>query len=147
MLSSDFQLSLEVSCLVDYDNVRYVSASPHGIHAGQVSVSLACWLAGRFSEAIQIQNIPKLNIWSSEILLSKHSRAEVLSAALLRCLGQGFLAHRGCSISRLLRFVAIILLGSLACGLRVWYTGGTAIDNMDPHSNSTSLDRSTCRVF
>ena len=44
----------EVLCLVDYDtgNVRYVSSSPHGIHAGQVSVSLACSLAGRFSEAI-----------------------------------------------------------------------------------------------
>eukprot|EP00434_Breviolum_minutum_P007369 symbB.v1.2.006503.t1/scaffold361.1/size299464/26 len=52
---------------------------------------------------------------------------------------RGFLAHRGCSISRLLRFVAIILLGSLACGLRVWYTGGTAIDNMDPHSNSIAV--------
>ena len=121
--------------MVDYDNVRYVSPSPHGIHAGQVSVSLACWLAGRFSEAIQL-TFQNSTFGALKFLLSKHGRVEVLSAAVLPCLGQGFLAHRGCSISRLLRFVAIILLGSLACGLRVWYTGGTAIDNMDPHSNS-----------
>jgi hypothetical protein len=36
---------------------------------------------------------------------------------------------------RLARFTALMLLGSLACAVRVWYTGGTAIDNMDPHSN------------
>eukprot|EP00438_Fugacium_kawagutii_P027397 Skav208444 [mRNA] locus=scaffold1952:206563:244376:- [translate_table: standard] len=44
------------------------------------------------------------------------------------------LAARRCGAWRLLRFVAMIVLGSVACGLRVWYTGGTAIDNMDPHS-------------
>ncbi|CAK9010500.1 unnamed protein product [Durusdinium trenchii] len=39
---------------------------------------------------------------------------------------------------RVLRILAMLLLGSLACGLRVWYTG-TAIENMDPHSNPIAV--------
>jgi len=41
--------------------------------------------------------------------------------------------------TRLARFTALMLLGSLACAVRVWYTGGTAIDNMDPHSNPIAV--------
>ena len=37
--------------------------------------------------------------------------------------------------ARLQRLAALLLLGTLACAGRVWYTGGTAIENMDPHSD------------
>ncbi|CAE7343029.1 Tmtc4 [Symbiodinium natans] len=42
-------------------------------------------------------------------------------------------------VFRALRLVAILLMGIAACGVRVWYTGGTAIDNMDPHSNPVAV--------
>eukprot|EP00435_Cladocopium_sp_Y103_P049242 s1706_g14.t1 len=51
----------------------------------------------------------------------------------------GLLEGRFFNAARLGRFAALIVLGSLACVVRVWYTGGTAIDNMDPHSNPIAV--------
>ena len=34
-----------------------------------------------------------------------------------------------------LRIIAVLVLGTLACIGRYWYTGGTAIERMDPFSN------------
>lgn len=44
---------------------------------------------------------------------------------------------------RWLRLFALLALGGLACYGRVWYTAGTAIERMDPHSNpvAASEDR------
>eukprot|EP00439_Symbiodinium_sp_Y106_P071569 s2593_g12.t2 len=42
-------------------------------------------------------------------------------------------------VFRALRLLAILAMGTVSCGVRVWYTGGTAIDNMDPHSNPVAV--------
>ncbi|CAJ1397231.1 unnamed protein product [Effrenium voratum] len=46
---------------------------------------------------------------------------------------------QGASFKRWARLLALLALGSSACGARVYYTGGTAIDNMDPHSNPVAV--------
>ena len=39
------------------------------------------------------------------------------------------------SARRWRRILLLLLVGSVACGVRVWYTAGTRIARMDPHSN------------
>ncbi|CAE7840537.1 speE [Symbiodinium sp. CCMP2592] len=41
----------------------------------------------------------------------------------------------GCGLQRLLRVLALLVIGSAACVARVWYTSGTQIARMDPYSN------------
>jgi len=39
-----------------------------------------------------------------------------------------------------MRLVMMLIFGSVACYVRVWYTGGTSIDTMDPHSNPIAVE-------
>lgn len=41
---------------------------------------------------------------------------------------------------RWLRLAALLVLGVAACAARFWYTSGTAIERMDPHSNPIAAE-------
>jgi len=56
---------------------------------------------------------------------------------------------RACSAwRRWLRLALLLALGTAACGCRWWYTAGTAIERMDPHSNPIAAEEDrTVRVL
>lgn len=43
--------------------------------------------------------------------------------------------------SRWIRLVMLLVTGTAACYWRVWYTSGTAIERMDPHSNPVAVEK------
>jgi len=59
----------------------------------------------------------------------------------------GLLAGKGrlasCGGWRWLRLSALLVLGSIVCYTRLWYTAGTAIERMDPHSNPVAVQENS----
>ena len=51
-------------------------------------------------------------------------------------------------VRRWLRIVLVLVVGSMACAARVWYTAGTKIPRMDPHSNPiAAVEDATVRAM